>query len=231
MSQFSQAISTIEQQVKEHMQHDTTGHDWWHVDRVRRTALQICESEQGNPERVELIALLHDVDDWKLREESQSELLAPSWLESLGIDDDERTEICEIIERISFKGRGVEDVMPWLDGQIVQDADRLDAIGAIGVARCFAYGGAKGRTIFDPEHPPEMHQTFADYKSKTGPSINHFYEKLLHLKERLHTDTARAMAKDRHHFLETFLQQFAKEWFGDSNYAASESGSSPWNRT
>lgn len=210
----SHLIAQIAGQVKKQMETDSTGHDWWHVDRVRRTALQICESEQGNAERVELIALLHDVDDWKLKQESQPESLAHRWLMEAGIEAEEADAICDIIERISYKGHGVEDDMTALDGQIVQDADRLDAIGAIGIARCFAYGGAKGRAIYDPEDPPVMHQSFEDYKTKSGPSINHFHEKLLHLKDRMNTPTARQMAEERHAFLKQFLAQFEKEWSG-----------------
>jgi len=213
----SQLIAQIEDKVKRQMAADATGHDWWHVDRVRRTALVICEQEQGDARRVELIALLHDVDDWKLKDDSQPESLARIWLLEAGTDAEEADTICEIIERISFKGHGVADEMPSLDGQIVQDADRLDAIGAIGIARCFAYGGAKGRAIYDPDDPPVMHQSFKDYKTKSGPSINHFHEKLLLLKDRFNTPTARSMAQERHAFLEQFLDQFEREWSGTAN--------------
>lgn len=212
MCDYSEVIPIIEAKVKQQMAEDSTGHDWWHVDRVRRTALAICEQEQGNRERVELIALLHDVDDWKLKDKNQSESLADAWLQGVGVSAQESNEISEIIDRISFKGHGVEESMTSLDGQIVQDADRLDAIGAIGIARCFAFGGAKGRAIYDPNDLPVMHQSFEEYKTKSGPSINHFYEKLLHLKDRLNTSTARKMAEERHAFLETFLAQFDKEW-------------------
>ncbi|MBD3672859.1 MAG: HD domain-containing protein [Planctomycetaceae bacterium] len=210
----AKVISEIEAKVKRHMEDDSTGHDWWHIDRVRRNALTICRQEHGDAARVEMIALLHDVDDWKLKAESQSESLARHWLTAAGVSSEEAGTLCEIIERISFKGHGVADEMPFLDGKIVQDADRLDAIGAIGIARCFAYGGAKGRAIYDPEDAPELHQSFEDYKTKSGPSINHFHEKLLHLKDRMHTPTARKMAAERHDFLEQFLDQFQKEWSG-----------------
>lgn len=210
----ARVISEIEAKVKRHMEDDTTGHDWWHIDRVRRNALTICRQEHGDSGRVELIALLHDVDDWKLKAESHSESLAHQWLTAVSLPSEETEFVCEVIERISFKGHGVADEMPFLDGQIVQDADRLDAIGAIGIARCFAYGGAKGRAIYDPEDAPVLHQSFEDYKTKSGPSINHFHEKLLHLKDRMHTPTARKMAEERHAFLERFLDQFQKEWSG-----------------
>ena len=215
MPNYRQIIPVIEARVRERMQADATGHDWWHIDRVRRTARTISEREGGDPDRVELIALLHDIDDWKLTPENQSGTIAYDWMIELGMSPAESQEICAIIERISFKGRGVADDMPSLEGQIVQDADRLDAIGAIGIARCFAYGGAKGRTLYDPEHPPAHHNSFEDYQTKSGPSLNHFHEKLLHLKERLNTQTAREIAEERHAFLERFLEQFLREWSGD----------------
>lgn len=214
MFDYRQIIPVIEARVRERMQADATGHDWWHVERVRRTALIICKREGGDPDRVELIALLHDVDDWKLKDEPRSGLTAYEWLVELGVSPEETADLCGIIDRISFKGRGVEDEMPALEGQIVQDADRLDAMGAIGIARCFAYGGAQGRAIYDPEHPPRQHDSFEDYQTKSGPSLNHFHEKLLHLKDRLNTPTAREMAEERHAFLEDFLRRFHREWDG-----------------
>lgn len=209
---FDTILPNIESRVRKQMQADATGHDWWHVDRVRRTALRICETEGGQRDRVELIALLHDVDDWKLKGAHQTGRIAHDWMVELGVSAAESEGICTVIDRISFKGRGVADDMPSLEGQIVQDADRLDALGAIGIARCFAYGGAKGRAIYDPEHPPEQHDSFEAYQTKSGPSLNHFYEKLLHLKDRLNTRTARKMAQERHAFLEQFLSQFHREW-------------------
>jgi len=214
MPDYQQILPLIESRVRERMKADATGHDWWHVDRVRRTARSICESEGGDPDRVELIALLHDVDDWKLKGDDQTGRIAYDWLVELGLSPAESQELCDIIDRISFKGRGVADTMPSLEGQIVQDADRLDAIGAIGIARCFAYGGAKGRAIYDPEQPPEQHDSFEEYQTKSGPSLNHFHEKLLHLKDRLNTRTAKKMALERHAFLEQFLRQFHWEWSG-----------------
>lgn len=217
MSDYRQIIPVIESWVRERMEADATGHDWWHVDRVRRMARSICEREGGDPDRVELIALLHDVDDWKLKADDQTGNIAFDWLIESGVSPAESQELCAIIDRISFKGRGVADDMPSLEGQIVQDADRLDAIGAIGIARCFAYGGAKGRAIYDPGLPPEQHDSFEDYQTKSGPSLNHFHEKLLHLKDRLNTRTAREMAQERHAFLEQFLQEFLREWEGNAN--------------
>ena len=120
--------------------------------------------------------------------------------------------VCDIVATVSFKGAGVETPMATLEGKIVQDADRLEAIGAIGIARCFAFGGAKGRLMHDPEDPPELHASFEDYKKKSGPSINHFYEKLLLLKDRMNTETGRTLATQRHQVLEDFLEQFHAEW-------------------
>ena len=212
MSGFDTILPQIESRVRNQMQTDATGHDWWHVDRVRRTALRICETEGGRRDLVELIALLHDIDDWKLVDERSTGQLAYDWLIEAGLSPASCEDICTTIAQISFKGRGVADDMSSLEGQIVQDADRLDALGAIGIARCFAYGGAKGRAIYDPEHPPEQHDSFEAYQTKSGPSLNHFHEKLLHLKDRLNTQTARDMAQERHAFLEQFLTQFHHEW-------------------
>lgn len=206
-------IAQTEVMVQGKVSGDATGHDWWHVDRVRRTALALCHSEGGDPFLVELIALLHDIDDWKFREEGDvpgAEIR--QWLESLNLDEETIAFVLDTIGRISFKGANVADEMPVLEGCLVQDADRLDAIGAIGIARCFAYGGHKGRAIFDPEDPPQQHDSFADYKTKSGPSLNHFYEKLLLLKDRMQTETARKIAAERHAFLEEFLKRFKAEW-------------------
>lgn len=214
MPDYRLILPEIESRVRQRMKADAAGHDWWHVDRVRRTALAICRQEGGDADRVELIALLHDVDDWKLKEDRKTRRLADEWLIELGVSPAESEELCRIIDRISFKGLGVADVVLPLEGQIVQDADRLDAIGAIGIARCFAYGGAKGRAICDPGHPPRQHASFEEYQAENGPSLNHFHEKLLHLKDRLNTRTAREMAQERHAFLEQFLRQFQREWRG-----------------
>ncbi|HUG19793.1 MAG TPA: HD domain-containing protein [Planctomycetaceae bacterium] len=206
-------IVQTEEFVRSRLSGDVTGHDWWHVDRVRRTALALCHSEGGDPFLVELIALLHDVDDWKFREKNGVPgTETRQWLEPLGIDSETAEFVLDTIERISFKGANVADEMPVLEGCLVQDADRLDAIGAIGIARCFAYGGHTGQAIHDPEKLPQQYDSFEDYKTKSGSSLNHFYEKLLLLQDRMQTETACKIAAERHTFLEEFLKRFKTEW-------------------
>lgn len=206
-----EVLFQTENYVKEYFQDEGSGHDWWHIHRVRNLALNISEQEGGNVFIIELAALLHDLDDWKLvnpGDESRTE----AWLKSINILQNEATKIIEIIEQVSFKGAGVETKAILIEAKIVQDADRLDAIGAIGIARTFAYGGNKSRLMFDPDIKPEMHQSFDAYQKTTAPTINHFYEKLLLLKDRLNTKTAINIAKARHLFMEDFLKQFFDEW-------------------
>ena len=194
---------------------DNTGHDWWHIYRVWKTAKTIAEKEGADLYITEMAALLHDLDDWKFNE-SDEPVKAIAWLKEIGEDDKTTNAIIEIINNVSFKGSGVETPMHGLEGKCVQDADRLDAIGAIGVARSFAYGGHKGHEIYNPDVPPTMHQNFEDYKNKTSHTVNHFYEKLLLLKDRMNTKTGLAMAQARHDYMEAFLKQFYAEWEGES---------------
>ncbi len=174
-------------------------------------ALKIAGHEGGNRFIIEMAALLHDLDDWKLSPQNDSSG-TDKWLKELHLPSTTIGQIHEIISQVSFKGAGVKTKALSLEAQIVQDADRMDAIGAIGIARTFAYGGNKGRLIYDPEIKPEMHQSFEAYKKTTAPTINHFYEKLLLLKDRLNTTTAKEIAKSRHAFMESFLKQFFAEW-------------------
>lgn len=195
---------------------DSSGHDWFHVERVWNNAIRVGEAEGANRLVVELAALLHDVADWKFHagDETAGARVARSWLESLQVPEATIAEVCEIILHLSFKGAAVEQHPLSLAGQVVQDADRLDAIGAIGIARAFAYGGHAGRAMYDPAVQPEMHASFAAYKSSKGHTINHFHEKLLLLKDRLNTPTARRIAAGRHAFMEEFLDRFHAEWKG-----------------
>lgn len=199
--------------VRAEFERDTTGHDWWHIYRVWQMARKIARLEKANLEIVEFAALLHDLDDWKLSPVSGGEpLRAAAWLRQIGLAPAESARILDIIRRVSFKGAGVADEMPSLEGQIVQDADRLDAIGAIGISRAFAYGGSQGRSLYEPTQAPILHSGFEEYKSSRGNTINHFYEKLLLLKDRLHTQSARQIAGRRHAFMEEFLAHFFEEW-------------------
>jgi len=204
-------LTKTESYIRNHFENEGSGHDWWHIHRVRNVALKLAGNEGGNKFIIEMAALLHDLDDWKLNGNSRISKTT-QWLDDLGISNSEKTEILEIIEQVSFKGAGVENNAILLEAKIVQDADRLDAIGAIGIARTFAYGGSKGRLIYHPEIEPELHNDFEEYKKNTAPTINHFYEKLLLLKNLLNTDSAREMAKKRHQFMKDFLAQFYDEW-------------------
>ena len=200
--------------VRSQMEGDSSGHDWWHVWRVWQNSLFISRTENADRFVTELAALLHDIADWKFHDgdDSAGPKAARAWLAEQSVDESVIEHVCDIVATVSFKGAGVETPMATLEGKIVQDADRLEAIGAIGIARCFAFGGAKGRLMHDPEDPPELHASFDDYKKKSGPSINHFYEKLLLLKDRMNTETGLKLAAQRHQVLEEFLKQFHAEW-------------------
>jgi len=197
--------------VRALFENEGTGHDWWHIHRVRNIALKIAETEGGNRFIIEMSALLHDVDDWKISN-GENVSRTTEWLKNIKMPQSETEKILENIDQVSFKGAGVKNTAVTIEAKIVQDADRLDAIGAIGIARTFAYGGSKGRPIYVPGTEPEIHDNFESYKKTTAPTINHFYEKLLLLKNRLNTATAIEIAKNRHTFMETFLEQFFKEW-------------------
>ncbi len=197
--------------VKQHFEGESSGHDWWHIYRVKNLAVKIADAEGGDLFIIEMAALLHDLDDWKLVKE-KDESKTEAWLKKTGMTKADSNCILEIISQVSFKGAGVENTATSLEAQIVQDADRLDAIGAIGIARTFTYGGHKGRLMYDPDRSPEKHQSFEAYKKSTAPTINHFYEKLLLLKDRMNTKTALEMASVRHQFMEVFLEHFFNEW-------------------
>ena len=216
MGKESNWVAATEAMVRSAMENDTTGHDWWHVARVRKMALRLAGEEGADQLVVELAALLHDVWDHKLYDGDDT--VAPvevrKWLESLHLTEYSIAHIVDIIDRVSFKGSEVPDEMPTIEGKVVQDADRLDAMGAIGIARTFAYGGNKGRSLYDPTVQPENHTNFEDYKSNNNPTLNHFYEKLLLLKDRMHTASASRIAQARHQYMEAFLDRFLREWDG-----------------
>lgn len=208
-----QALRATEEYVQEVFSDEGSGHDWWHIHRVRKMALRIAETEGGNLFIIEMAALLHDIDDWKLNAENSSKVSA--WLKKLKINHLQSLLILEIINQVSFKGAGVENRATTIEAKIVQDADRLDAIGAIGIARAFAYGGHKNRLLHIPDSTPEFHADFESYKKNQSSTVNHFYEKLLLLKNSLNTETAIEIAKNRHIFMEEFLEQFFAEWEGN----------------
>ncbi|PWH86092.1 HD domain-containing protein [Brumimicrobium oceani] len=207
-------IQSVEQKVKELFDNEATGHDWFHIDRVRKIALKIHEKEGGNKEIIELAALLHDISDHKFNggDFEKGALISDQILSDLGVDDRTKKAVALIVKSVSFKGSGVKDVMNSLEGKIVQDADRIDAIGAIGIARTFAYGGAIQQAIYDPSISPKQKQSTESYVNDRTHTINHFYEKLLLLKDRMHTPTGKAIAKKRTRYMEDFLTQFYTEW-------------------
>lgn len=206
-------IQRTERFIESEFQSEGSGHDWFHVDRVRKMALRIGLQEGCDLFVTEMAALLHDLDDWKLTGSNPSDASrAKEWLWSLGIDEPTTLQVLQVIEEVSFKGAGIETPVSSAEAAVVQDADRLDAIGAIGIARTFAYGGYKKRLIYDPSVKPVLHNDFQEYKSNTAPTINHFYEKLLLLKDRMNTETARIIAEGRHQVMNDYLTQFYEEW-------------------
>ena len=166
--------------IESEFRNEGSGHDWFHIDRVRKMALRIGKTEDCDLFIVEMAALLHDLDDWKLTAASTAKSSkAEKWLDSIDINAEIASHILEIIEEVSFKGAGIDTPVKSIEAAIVQDADRLDAIGAIGIARTFAYGGHKSRLIYDPSVIPVMHNDFQEYKNNSAPTINHFYEKII----------------------------------------------------
>jgi len=211
MSPLLKQIDTI---VRDKFSNQEGSHDWFHIDRVRRTALYLQSIEGGSAECIELAALLHDYSDHKYNggdfDAGSREVL--QLLRSLGESADLAQQVAQIVSVVSYKGAHVPDSMTSLEGQIVRDADRLDAIGAIGIARAFSYGGSKGRALYDPNIAPTLHQSKEAYAQDKGHTINHFYEKLLLLKDRMETPTAKKLAAQRHAVMEQFIVQFRQEW-------------------
>lgn len=211
MNHSQNLIDKVAKYVKDEMMGESSGHDWWHVYRVWKLSGQIAKHEKVDLLIVELSALLHDIADWKLGNQEASLKRIRELLISLKVDSDSLNKIMDIIENISFKGESNKNKISTLEGKVVQDADRLDAIGAIGIARVFAYGAHIGMEIHNPHLKPEP-EKLKERRSLTG--INHFYEKLLLLKEHMNTKTGKRMAKHRHKFLENYLQEFYSEWEG-----------------
>ncbi|MCH4822570.1 HD domain-containing protein [Gramella lutea] len=202
--------------VKEKLHDAEGGHDWFHIERVLNNSRLIAGGEQADLQVVELGALLHDIADSKFHDgdETVGPQVASDFLRSQNASEEIIDHVVKIIENISFKGGNTEQNFTSAELDIVQDADRLDALGAIGIARCFNYGGFKGRALYDPEIEPNLHMTKEEYKASDAPTINHFYEKLLLLKDRMNTQTGRRIAADRHAFMVHYLDQFYSEWEG-----------------
>jgi len=198
--------------VKQALGNDSSGHDWWHIYRVTNTARKIAEAEKADVFVCELAALLHDIADEKLNASKEAGLQkVKSWLETNAVEKAKSEYVMEIIATMSYNG-GNNQPMQTLEGKIVQDADRLDAIGAVGVARTFAYAGWKGHLMHDPELPAREQMTLEEYRKSGGTAINHFYEKLLKLKDLMNTVYGKKLAEERHKFMEAFLAQFYREW-------------------
>ena len=203
--------------VKGQLENAEGGHDWFHIERVYKNALLIAKEEVCNLQVVQLSALLHDIADSKFHngDETIGPKIARQFLESAKVPDVIINHVVLIIENISFKGGNFDKKFHSAELDIVQDADRLDAIGAIGIARAFNYGGFKNRALYDPEIAPNTNMTIDEYKNSQAPTLNHFYEKLLLLKDKMNTSTGKKIAKERHRFMENFLAQFYAEWEGE----------------
>lgn len=199
--------------VYQELKDDSSGHDWWHIVRVANNAIAIAEKEGADLFICELAALLHDIADGKLNESEKAGLQkVEQWLISHKVSESDRYHILDIISKMSFKGGQSETIVSSIEGKIVQDADRLDAIGAIGIARAMVYSGHTGRPIHDPSLKPRETMTLEEYRNEKSSAIMHFYEKLLKLKDGMHTTAARELAEGRHRFLETYLEEFYDEW-------------------
>lgn len=203
--------------VKKELENAEGGHDWFHIERVYKNASLIAKRETCDILIVQLGALLHDIADSKFHDgdETVGPKKARMFLESKNVPEKTITHVVNIIENISFKGGHEAKKFSSIELDIVQDADRLDAIGAIGIARTFNYGGFKNRAIYNPEIEPNLNMSKEEYKNSNAPTINHFYEKLLLLKDKMNTNTGKEIAAQRHDFMELFLNQFYAEWNGE----------------
>ena len=200
--------------VKEKLEGAEAGHDWFHIERVWKLSKKIAEKEGGNLEVIELSALLHDIADPKFHngDETLALKISKNFLEEIHVEGELIEQVLFVIKNISFKNRAEAPENPPLELQIVQDADRLDAIGAIGIARTFNFGGFKNNLMYHPEIKPNLGMNKKEYKKSNGTTINHFYEKLLLLKDLMNTKTAKKIASERHDFMLQFLDEFYKEW-------------------
>ncbi|MEM9672055.1 MAG: HD domain-containing protein [Bacteroidota bacterium] len=207
-------ISVTVEFVRATLSEAEAGHDWWHTQRVWRNAQHIAAEENVDELVVELSALLHDIADAKFHggDEEIGPKTALRFLEQQAVDLTIIEHVVQIVRHVSFKGGNFEATFNSPELAVVQDADRLDAIGAIGIARTFHYGGFRNRALYDPDIPPNLTMSKEEYKRSQAPTINHFYEKLLLLKDRMNTDAGRKLAEERHQFMEQFLDQFYHEW-------------------
>ena len=214
---YSEIVNKTILFVKSKLENAEGGHDWFHIERVYKNALLIAEGEICDLNVVKLGALLHDIADSKFHQgdESIGPKMALEFLENLNVDPETIQHVINIIENISFKGGNTEKTFSSIELNIVQDADRLDAIGAIGIARTFNYGGFKNRPLYNPNIAPKLRMSKEEYKNNEAPTLNHFYEKLLLLKDKMNTETGKKIAQERHRYMEGFLSQFYAEWDGE----------------
>jgi uncharacterized protein len=208
-------LAAAEKYARTQLRHEGSGHDWRHIERVRNLARLLAREEGADRYICELAALLHDLADAKIAgDEATGQRRVRGWLLTHTVESFVIGRVMEIIATMSFAG-GNRPPMTTLEGRVVQDADRLDAIGAVGIARTFAYGGSRGRLLYDPDIPPQQHASAEAYHASDAPTINHFYEKLLLLKDRMNTLYARRLAEGRHAYMEAFLAEFFAEWDGE----------------
>ena len=206
-------IEKTKEFVKNKLYGEGSGHDWFHIERVYNLAKHLAQKENADSFIVEMTALLHDIDDWKFSNTYDTNTtVTEDFLKAIEVDEKSLKAIINIIQTMSYKGGVVDSTQHTVEGKIVQDADRLDAIGAIGIARTFAYGGSKNRPIYDPSIKPVDFKSLNEVKNAENHTINHFYEKLLNLKDLMNTDTAKKIAEKRHKFMEGFLEEFYSEW-------------------
>ena len=206
-------INKTKEFVKEKLYGEGSGHDWYHIERVYNLSKYLAKKENADFFIVEMTALLHDIDDWKFSSNNTTDTTTTeNFLKSSGVTEEDLIKIIKIIKTMSFKGGVVDSSQDTIEGKVVQDADRLDAIGAIGIARTFAYGGSKNRVIYDPNIKPINFNSLDEVKSSDNHTINHFYEKLLKLKDRMNIKLAKEIAIARHKYMEEFLNEFYYEW-------------------
>ena len=213
-------IEKTKEFVKEKLYGEGSGHDWFHIERVYNLSRYLAEKENADSFIVEMAALLHDIDDWKFSSNNDNNPTNTEvFLKKIQVNEEDLIKIIKIINTISFKGGVVDSSQETIEGKVVQDADRLDAIGAIGIARTFAYGGNKNRVIYDPNIKPMNFTSLEEVKSENNHTINHFYEKLLKLKDLMNTKSAKEIAEKRHKYMEEFLNEFYSEWNFNSDNA------------
>ncbi len=213
-------IEKTKEFVKEKLYGEGSGHDWFHIERVYNLSRYLAEKENADSFIVEMAALLHDIDDWKFSSSNDTNTTNTEvFLRKIQVNEEELIKIIKIINTISFKGGVVDSSQETIEGKVVQDADRLDAIGAIGIARPCAYGGTKNRVLYDPNIKPINFTSLEEVKSENNHTVNHFYEKLLKLKDLMNTKSAKEIAEKRHKYMEEFLNEFYSEWNFNSDNA------------